>query len=315
MADAVETTGSDSAEKAYAAAAELAIAQADAPKVESGAELQFPAKPERIDALAATDTVVAAPAPKIVIPAELEADLVMKSKAPARKAPVKAVPAKIAKVAKPAPVAAKKTAIAKKPELAVQSTVLTKAAITPAAPPAKTLKPAKALKPAAPTAPKFNTASKSPPAFKEPTMTAKQTKDYTATIKSAAADVQAKARLALAKGNKVLGEASTFTKGNVEAVVTSGKILGTGLKGLGKTYAAEGKSAYATVTADVKELSRVKSPTDFVRLQTSILRRNLDHAFNFGGKNSETVLKLAGNVFAPIAARATLAAQMVKKAA
>ena len=85
--------------------------------------------------------------------------------------------------------------------------------------------------------------------------------------------------------------------------------------GVGKTYVAEGKSAYATVTGDVKELKTVKTPTDFVRLQTSILRRNFDHAFDFGGKNSESLIKLAGDVFAPISARASLAVAKVKKAA
>ena len=146
-------------------------------------------------------------------------------------------------------------------------------------------------------------------------MTTKKTTDYTATIKTAAAEVQAKAKLALAKGSEVLGEAGAFTKGNVEALKSSGKILGAGLQDLGKTYVAEGKSAYAVVTGDVKELKAVKTPTDFVRLQTSILRRNLDHAFDFGGKNSETMIKLAGEVFAPISARASLAVAKVKKAA
>jgi hypothetical protein len=147
------------------------------------------------------------------------------------------------------------------------------------------------------------------------TKTTKTTKDFTATIKTAAADVQAKAKLALAKGSDVLGEAKSFTKGNVDALAASGKILGAGLQELGKTYVAEGKSAYATVTGDVKELKAVKTPTDFVRLQTSILRRNFDHAFAFGGKNSETMIKLAGEVFAPISARASLAVAKVKKAA
>ena len=146
-------------------------------------------------------------------------------------------------------------------------------------------------------------------------MTAKKTTDYTATIKTAAAEVQAKAKLALAKGSEVLAEAKTFTIGNVDAIKTSGKILGTGLQDLGKTYVAEGKSAYATVTGDVKELKTVKTPTDFVRLQTSILRRNFDHAFDFGGKNSEAVIKLATEAFAPISARASLAVAKVKKAA
>ena len=298
MAEAVEpkpsNTPNDSAEKAYAAAAELAVAQADAVMAEPVAELQFPAKPKR------AETPAVVPTPEVKIPAELEADLVMKAVVPAKAAPAKAV-----KAAKPV-VAAKKPA--KKPVVAKKM---------PAPKSAVTAKKA-APESAAPAAPKFETVTTSKPTFKEPSMTAKttkKTKDYTATIKSAAADVQAKAKLALAKGSEVLVEAKTFTKGNVEALKASGKILGTGLQDLGKTYVAEGKSAYATVTGDVKELKAVKTPTQFVRLQTSILRRNLDHAFDLGGKNSETMIKLAGEVFAPISARASLAVAKVKKAA
>ena len=272
MAEAVDPKPSDSAEKAYAAAAELAIAQADSVrpdtvKAEPATELQFPAKSMRVEA-------------------------------PAKVAAAKAA---LTKVAKPA-VAAKKPVIAKKVP-APKSAVTVKKAVP---------------KQAVSSAPKFKTTTTSKPAFKEPIMTAKttkKTKDYTATIKSAAADVQAKAKLALAKGSEVLGEAKTFTKGNVEALKASGKILGTGLQDLGKTYVAEGKSAYATVTGDVKELKAVKTPAQFVRLQTSILRRNLDHAFDLGGKNSETMIKLAGEAFAPISARAGLAVAKVKKAA
>jgi hypothetical protein len=255
MADAVDIVSSDSAEKAYAAAAESAVAKVDAET--TPAALAFPAKPERVSAKAeAPKSIVEAAAPVAV------AELAM----PAKKI-------------KPAPTAAKKVAAAK------------------------------------PAAPKIKPASTPITQIKEPKMATKKTSDFAATVKTAAAQVQAKAKLALAKGSEVYGEASAFTKGNVEAAVASGKILGTGLQDLGKTYVAEGKTAYETVTSDIKELAAVKSPTDFFQVQTAILRRNFDHAFAFGGKNSEAVLKLAGEAFAPISARASLAVAKVKKAA
>ena len=268
MAEAVDPVGADSAEKAYAAAAESAVAKADATLTARPAPLEFPAKPAR-DIAAEKAPAVAAPV--AAAPAKLEADLVMPARQPTA---------------------------------------------------AKTVKPIAAAKIAKIAAPKIKTATKPVPILKTPilksketNMATKQTKDFTTTVKTVAADVQAKAKLALAKGSEVLGEAGTFTKGNVEAIVESGKILGTGLQDLGKTYAAESKTAYEKVTADVKELAAVKSPVDFVRLQTSILRSNFDHAFTFGGKNSEAVLKLAGEAFAPISARASLAIAKVKKAA
>lgn len=301
MSQSVDPVGSDSAEKAYAAASESAVAKANAAVAAGPATLEFPAKPARDIAV---EKAPVAAAPVIAAAAKPQADLVMPAKQP---------------VAKPAvPVAAMPAVAAKKPVVAKQ-TVSAKKAVA-----VKAVKPIFPAKIAKIVAPKIKPATKPipVPVLKSPTlksketiMATKQTKDFTATVKTVTADVQAKAKLALAKGSVVLGEAGTFTKGNVEALVTSGKILGTGLQGLGKTYAAEGKSAYETVTADVKELAAVKSPVDFVRLQTSILRRNFDHAFDFGGKNNEAVLKLAGEAFAPIAARASLAVAKVKKAA
>ena len=141
----------------------------------------------------------------------------------------------------------------------------------------------------------------------------KTTADFIKTVKTtaadragqgqvAAADVQAKAKVAYAKGQPVRRSAE-FTKGNVDAVVASGKILGAGLQDLGKTYAAEGKMPFETVTTDVKELAEVKSPVEFLRRRATILRRNFDHAIEFNAKTGETMIKLFGEAFAPLSAR------------
>ena len=287
MADGEETPASESAEKAYAAAAE----QVAAPPVKTEADpaIEFPAKTDRAPAASA----------EIAVPAELEADLVMKKEPRAKRAKAARPAAKKAAPAKktaPAKVAAAKPVAAPK-----------KAAAKPAA------RTAKAAKPASPKATTFKTMTK--PTFKEKPMPTKKTIDFTATLKSATSDATAKAKLALAKTSEVLGDAGSFAKGNVDALVASGKIIGAGLQDLGKTYVAEGKSAYATVAADVKDIKAVKSPVELIRLQTSIARRNIDHAFDLGGKNSEAMIKLASQAFAPISARASLAKAKVMKAA
>ncbi len=151
--------------------------------------------------------------------------------------------------------------------------------------------------------------------LKETIMTAKTTTDFTKTIKGYAADAQSKAKAALAKGSVAVTEATEFTKGNVDAVVASGKLLGAGLQGLGKTYAAEGKAAVETVKADVKAIAAVKSPAEFVQAQSTILKKNFDHAIDFNAKTGETMIKLFGDVFAPLSARANLVVAKVKKAA
>ena len=117
------------------------------------------------------------------------------------------------------------------------------------------------------------------------------------------------------KGSALFADASEFSKGNVEAIVEAGKILGAGLQELGQTYAAEGKTALETLTADVKELTAVKSPADFFKLQGEIMRRSFDAAVATGSKRSEAFLKLANDSFAPIGTRVSVAIDKVKQAA
>ena len=147
------------------------------------------------------------------------------------------------------------------------------------------------------------------------TKTKTSTEDYTAKIKDVVATAQDRAKAAFEKTSAYATEYGEFTKGNLEAVVESGKILAAGLQDMGKAYVAEGKSAVETVTADVKEIAAVKTPADFFKLQGEIMRRNFDAAVATTSKNSEAMVKLMGDAFAPISTRVSLAVEKVKQAA
>ena len=310
MAENQDINGTESAEKAYASAAEKAVANADAkPETEATSALEFPAKPNRVReapavkaAEPAVDSPATASAPKPALPAELEADLAKPALASAAAAAPKAMPVKPAPASEAAP-AAKSTP----PKISA-----VKQAPTP-----KPVKLANSkISPAAgKPAPVKSVPAKIITRLKETPMATKKTTDFAHDVKTFVAGAQTKAKIALGKGNAVFGEASEFTKGNVEAVVTSGKILVAGFQDMGKTYVAEGKAAVETVTADVKALAAVKSPTDFVQLQSTILRRNVDQAIALSSKNTEAMLKLVSDAFAPIGARASLAVQKIKQAA
>ena len=203
----------------------------------------------------------------------------------AKKAPAKAAPKKPA--AKP--VAAKKVAAPKK------------------APVKKKAAAPKAAKPAA--APAHS--------FKDTIMTKTKiaTEDFTAKVQETVAEAQERAKAAFEKSQALFGDAGEFTKGNVEALVESGKVLAAGMQDLGKDYVAEAKTAFETVQADIKDLAAVKTPADFFKLQGEILRRNFDAAVASGSKHSEKVVKVAGEAFAPIQSRVSLAIEKVKQAA
>ena len=151
--------------------------------------------------------------------------------------------------------------------------------------------------------------------LKDKIMASAKTTDFTKPFVDAVGDVQAKTKAAYDKGAELAAEATEFAKGNVEALVESGKIYAAGMQDLGKTYAEEAKAAYETLTADLKEFAAVKSPAELFQLQGKLARRNFDAWVAYGSKNTDAVLKLANETFAPISGRLSLAAEKVGKAA
>ena len=187
------------------------------------------------------------------------------------------------------------------------------AAAVVAAKPARVVKKKAAAKRAEPKI----VAAKAAPSFKDTIMAKTQnvTEEFTAKVKEAMTEAQDRAKVAFEKSQALAGEAGEFTKGNVEAIVESGKVLAAGIQNMGKDYGAEAKSAFETVQADFRELAAVKSPADFFKLQGEILRRNFDAAVTAGSKNTEKAVKLANEAFAPIQNRVSLAIEKVKQAA
>ena len=184
------------------------------------------------------------------------------------------------------------------------------------APAKKVAAPKKIIKKAA--APKVLAAKTAPVSTLKDTIMTKTktvTEDFTAKVKDVVADAQDRAKVAFEKTQTYAADYGDFTKGNVEALVASGKVLAAGLQDMGKDVVAEGKTALETMTADVKELAAVKSPADFFKLQGEILRRNFDAAVSTGSKRSETMVKLATEAFAPIQTRVSMAVEKVKQAA
>ncbi|RPF71902.1 phasin family protein [Aurantiacibacter spongiae] len=154
--------------------------------------------------------------------------------------------------------------------------------------------------------------------LKEKIMATKQT-DYstqmTDTMSQAVTEMQTRAQAAYEKGTASMGEMTDFAKGNVEAMVESGKILAEGMQSMSKTYADEAKTAYETATADMKEMAAIKSPTELFQLQGKILRRNFDMLVATTSKNTDAAMKLANDAMAPITGRINVATEKMSKVA
>lgn len=160
----------------------------------------------------------------------------------------------------------------------------------------------------------------------EPTQIAQGVTNMTDTVKATAekttakateffADVREKATEAADKGKKFAAEAVEFNKANVEAMVEAGKIVAKGAQEMGKTNMEYANKNFEEVQVAVKELTAVKSPTDFVKLQGELARKGFDTAVAQGSKNTEAMVKLVSEMFQPISNRIAATTELFKKAA
>lgn len=154
---------------------------------------------------------------------------------------------------------------------------------------------------------------------KEPIMATKQTKttknSATDQAKAAFADLSTRAQGAYDKSREYAGEAVEFSKGNVEAVVESGKILAEGMQGMAKNAIENGRETVSTMTADAKDFAAVRSPSELVQLNSTIASRNFDAMVAQSSKNFEAFTKLATEAFMPIQNRVSIAVEKARKAA
>jgi len=287
----------NSAAKAYA---EAAAAETQPAKTKPLVDSLKADAAENTTAQAAKKAPAKKVAPKTSTPAKVAAKPVAaKKKAPAKKVPAKKAPVKKIAAAKTAPkkVVAKKTARVKP---AAKKATLTKSSA----------KPAKAT-PA--------TKSKSTVIQLKEKIMATQTTDYTAavtdTMTGAVNEMQTRAQSAYDKSTEAMTEITDFAKGNVEAVVESGKLLAEGVQSMGETYATQAKTAYETATADIQEMASIKSPTDLFQLQGKILRRNFDAMISATSKSTDAAMKLANDAAAPISGRVSVATDKLSKVA
>jgi phasin family protein len=129
------------------------------------------------------------------------------------------------------------------------------------------------------------------------------------------ADIREKATEAAEKGKKYAADAVEFNKANVEAMIEAAKIAAKGAQDMGKTNVEYAKSNFAEMQAAVKEITAVKSPTDFVKLQGEMARKSFDVAVAQTSKNTEAMVKLVSDMFQPISNRIAVTTDLFKKAA
>lgn len=148
------------------------------------------------------------------------------------------------------------------------------------------------------------------------TDTTSQTADTTANKAQAMfGDMTGRAQDAMAKSTKLFAELNSFNKGNVEAMVESGKLAVAGMQTLAQDQAAYVRQQFEQATAAARTMASVKSPTEFVKLQGDYVRQQFDAMVSQTSHSTEAMLKLAGEVVQPVANRFAMAVEKVKQAA
>ena len=269
-----------------------------------------PAPNDQIEAAAATPSDVAPVASPQAEPAA--------KPAPAKKGAgrVKKTPAPVATIVEPVVASVAEPTVKAKAATPKRTVRKARAATTPVAPvaPAPTTTAKQPAKQPANTAAAAPTRAATAPRKEPRTMTTPAT-EITEKFQAAIKDASEKTKAAFEKSQASFGELGAFTKGNVEALVEASKIFAAGLQELSKGYLSESKSAFETLTAEMKDLAAVKSPSELLEKQSTLLRKQFDAAVAASSKNSEAVLKLVNEAFQPISTRVSLAVEKVKKAA
>ncbi len=136
--------------------------------------------------------------------------------------------------------------------------------------------------------------------------------DAKAKLESVYADLNEKTKAGVEKSTKAIEEMSDLAKGNVEALVESGKIAAKGFEEMGQEAVDYSRKNLEKATATFKSFSTVKTPTEFFQLQSALISSSFDEFTKEAAKSSEAMMKLAGDVAAPLTARVTLVTDKVK---
>ena len=127
--------------------------------------------------------------------------------------------------------------------------------------------------------------------------------------------VAAKSKEAMEQGMKSLDEMSATAKDNVEALLASTKAATSGLEAIAREVADFSRKSFEETTAAARAMTTVKTPNELIQLQNDFAKTQFDSAVAEMSKLSETMLKLAGEIFEPMQNRIAVTTDKLKTAA
>jgi phasin family protein len=108
---------------------------------------------------------------------------------------------------------------------------------------------------------------------------------------------------------KTAEQMTSFSQGNMEALMKSGQILSTGLTDLSKLMAETARANLDETMATFRAMTSAKSVKEAIELQTSFARSSVEKAMSESSRLTEHSLKLAEQAIAPLTARVNAAVE------
>ncbi len=129
------------------------------------------------------------------------------------------------------------------------------------------------------------------------------------------ADMNDRAKNMMERAPKLAQDMAELNKGNIEALVESGRIAAKGMEAMGQHAAELARRQFEGATAAFRQLAAVKSPTELLRVQGELARAAVDQMVAEVSRSTESMLKFAGEVAQPISNRYAVVADRMKTAA
>lgn len=140
------------------------------------------------------------------------------------------------------------------------------------------------------------------------------TKTVTDRVQGAFGEAGDRAKGVFEKTTKMATELGDLTKGNLEAVVASGKVAMKGAEEIAQYSAEYGKKTVEQANTTLRSFASVKSPTELFQLQSEYAKTSFDSMIAEASKFSENYMKLMGEMVQPLSSRYAIAAEKIKSA-
>ena len=108
---------------------------------------------------------------------------------------------------------------------------------------------------------------------------------------------------------KTAEQMTSFSQGNMEALMKSHQILAAGFTDLSRLFAASARASLDETMSTFKAMASVKSVKEAFELQSGFAKSSMEKALAESGKLTEQSMKLAEQAFAPISARVNAAVE------